>query len=301
MNPTRRQLLAMGASALALPRLRRRAAAMAPARPSASVAPALFVSHGTPLFLPGNEARVAELRAWGATLPLPRGVVVLTPHFASRTPQLGRSAPGFAMYNLPGPIKRQLPQDLEYETPSSDALAARLDGLLGPGLARPPRRGFDHTTWMPLRCLFPEASVPVLELGYSYLSPAAAFALGKTLAVLRDENLLFLASGGMTHNLAAGPPLDRRLPASADKPASWVVEFDEWAADRLEQRDADSLINFRDRAPAVELAHPDDGAHYRVLLVALGIALHAKAALRAIRFPVTGIEATQSKRCVELG
>jgi 4,5-DOPA dioxygenase extradiol len=291
---SRRELMGAGVSALLAASAR---AARAEPASSATAAPVLFVSHGTPLFMPGNETRIDELRAWGATIPRPRGIVLMTPHFAARALELGRTGPGFAMYNLPGIFKRQLPPDLEYATPPSEALAERVEGLLGRTVARPERRGFDHTTWMPLKSLFPRADVPVLELGYPFPSPREGFELGRKLAPLRDEGILFVASGGMTHNLAAAPLPGE--PSSKEAP-SFVTEFDAWAADRVARRAVDDLVDFRHKAPAVELAHPDDGAHYRVLLVALGVALHARSAAEAIRFPITGVEAAQSKRCVEL-
>jgi 4,5-DOPA dioxygenase extradiol len=289
---SRRAVLALGAAAV----LRSK---VAWCEDEVTPAPAIFVSHGSPLFLPGNEARVAELRAWGATLKRPRGVVVMTPHFAARQLQIGASGPGFAMYNLPGGIKRRLPQDLEYATPASNAVAARLDALLGPGVARPERRGFDHSSWMPMKALLPRADVPMVELGYSYITPKEAFALGKKLAPLRDEGVLFVASGGMTHNLAAAViPGD----GAASVPApSWAREFDAWAAERLLTSAVDDLIDYRNKAPGAELAHPDDGAHFRVLLVALGVALFARAPSKKTRFPVTGFESALAKRCVELG
>jgi 4,5-DOPA dioxygenase extradiol len=55
---------------------------------------------------------------------------------------------------------------------------------------------------MPLRCLFPAADVPVVELGYPYVPEAEAFALGRKLAPLRAEGVLFVGSDGMTHHLA---------------------------------------------------------------------------------------------------
>ncbi|MBS2017060.1 MAG: dioxygenase [Deltaproteobacteria bacterium] len=286
----------LGASLAApLATLARDARAEAP--PASAPAPAIFVSHGVPLFLPGNEARIAELAAWGKTLPRPRGIVVMTPHFASRAQEIGRRAPGAALFNLPRPMRSQLSEALDYKTPDASALAERVESALGVKPARPERNGFDHTTWMPLRCLFPSADVPVIELGYPFPTPREAFELGRRLAPLRDDGVMFVASGGMTHNLAAGRPASPRPDAP---PARYVTEFDAWAAERLAKLAVDDLVDFRQKAPAVELAHPDDGAHYRVILVALGVALHARTSARTVRFPVTGIDATQSKRCVEL-
>lgn len=261
-----------------------------------SPAPAIFVSHGTPLFLPGNESRVAELGVWGKTLPKPRGIVLMTPHFAARTQEIGLRGPGAALFNLPRAFRSQLTDDLDYRTPDASALADRVEHVLGAKPARPERNGFDHSTWMPLRALFPSADVPVVELGYPFPTPREAFALGRKLAPLRDEGVMFVASGGMTHNLAATRPAGPRTDATP----RYVGEFDAWAAERLTKLEVDDLVDFRAKAPAVELAHPDDGAHYRVILVALGVALHARSSARTVRFPVTGIDATQSKRCVEL-
>lgn len=283
MKLSRRALLGAG---LALGTTSSRALAGATLGP----ARVLYVSHGTPLMLPGNEVRVAQLRAWGAAIARPRGIVVMTPHFAARQLQLGPSGPGFAMYNLPLRFKRQLPQDLEYTTPPSTALAERIESLLGRALPRPERRGFDHTTWMPLCSLFPAADMPVLELGYPYVPESEAFALGQRLAPLRDEGVLFLASGGMTHNLGV---LEGRAP-------NWATEFDAWASETIARRDADTLIDWRSKAPAADLAHPDDGGHFRVILTALGVALHARAPAGNVSFPISGFEGAVSLRCAEL-
>jgi 4,5-DOPA dioxygenase extradiol len=218
--------------------------------------------------------------------------VVMTPHFAARELSLGATHAGFGMFNLPVHFKRLLPQTLDYPTPPSEQLAQRIEALLGgPVLRNPNRRGFDHTTWMPLLSLFPAADVPVLELGYPYLPEARGFALGQRLAALRDEGILFLASGGMTHNLGmmSGPT------------PSFASEFDAWASECIAKKDVDALLSWRAKAPASDLAHPDDGGHFRVLHVALGVALHARSALAGIGFPVTGFEGALSKRCVQLG
>jgi 4,5-DOPA dioxygenase extradiol len=274
---------AVGAAIASLPRIAR----AAQARP-----PVLYVSHAAPIFAINDPSRIAELRTWGARLPKPRGILAMTPHFGSRRLEVGATGPGFAMYDLPEGIKRRIPLGLTYATPPSGALGARVDALLGEGtpLPRGDRGGFDHTTWMPLKCLFPDADVPMLELAYPYVSEAEAFKIGRKLAPLRDEGILFVASGGMTHNLAA-------MEIGANPPA-YALEFDAWASERLATEDADALIDWRTKAPAANLAHPDDGGHYRVLLVAMGVAL-AGGTARAT-FPITGFEATMSKRSVEL-
>jgi 4,5-DOPA dioxygenase extradiol len=253
--------------------------------------PVVYVSHGAPLYLPGNEVRRAALGAWALRLPRPRAIVVMTPHFASRGLQVGITRRGFAWYDLPAGMKRLLPQDLEYATPPSTDLAARVEALLGAPVHRDEeRRGFDHTTWMPLKTMFPAAAAPVLEIAYPYVDEEATFRFGQKLAPLRDEGVLFVASGGMTHNLAmpfTGPVL------------SFAVEFDAWAAEALARQDLDALLDWRGRAPASRLAHPDDGGHFRVLFAALGVAAGTSGGAGAT-FPITGFESALSLRSVEL-
>jgi 4,5-DOPA dioxygenase extradiol len=244
----------------------------------------------------GGPARIEEMRAWGRRLAKPRGIVVMTPHYATRRLEVGATGRGFAMYNLPAPIKRRIPPDLDYATPPSDAIATRVEALLAGGapLPRGERRGFDHTTWMPLLCLFPAADVPVLEVAYPYRPEAELFAIGRRLAPLREEGILFVASGGMTHSLAS-------FDADADAPVpAWAHDFDAWAAEKIGAEEIDPLIDWRRKAPGVRLAHPDDGAHYRVLLVALGVALGSSAPARRVGFPIAGFESSMSKRCVEM-
>jgi 4,5-DOPA dioxygenase extradiol len=260
---------------------------------SASRAPVIYLSHGAPIFAMNDPARIGELRAWGATLAKPSAILAVTPHYASRRLEVGATGRGFAMYDLPRAFARRIPRGLDYATPPSEALAMRVESLLatrGP-TARGERRGMDHTTWMPLMCLFPGADVPVLELAYPYVREQEAFAIGRQLAPLRDAGVLLFASGGMTHNLAAmdfesGPP-------------RWASEFDSWAAEAIAGGQVDALVDWRQKAPAVNLAHPDDGGHFRVLLVALGVALGDGGAGR-VTFPVTGFEATMSKRSVQI-
>ena len=263
---------------------------------SSAAPPILFVSHGSPR-LAIDAARYTPLRAWGARLAKPRGILVMTPHFASRRLLLGSTARGVAMYNLPGALKRLLPPGLDYPTPPSTGLAAEVESLLrgAHDVTRvTDRPGFDHTTWIPLHHLFPDADVPVLEIGFPYARDADLFALGKRLAPLREQGIVFMASGGITHNLAS---VDFTFAAGRPVPA-WSRDFDAWTAESLDAHAIDALVDWRTKAPGAELAHPDDGAHFRVLLVGLGVA--SASATPRVRYPITGYESSMSARCIEM-
>ncbi|MBV9945943.1 MAG: dioxygenase, partial [Myxococcales bacterium] len=180
----------------------------------------------------------------------------------------------------------------DYPTPPSEGLAERVEALLSGNerVTRAERRGFDHTTWMPLSCLFPAAAAPVLEIAYPYRAETDLFLLGQRLSPLRDEGVVVVASGQLTHNLAA-VSFEGPIPVPG-----WSREFDAWGAEALERLDVDALLDWRHKAPAAEIAHPDDGGHFRAFVFALGALVGRGRTRGRATFPVVGFEGALSKR-----
>jgi 4,5-DOPA dioxygenase extradiol len=160
--------------------------------------------------------------------------------------------------------------DVTYDAPGAPGLARSVAGLLsgaGETLHQDPTRGLDHGAYVPLREMFPDAQVPVLQLSMPTLDPRRLFALGERLAPLREEGVLIVGSGFTTHNLAWFDPS-----AGADgPPPSASAEFDHWAAESVGGGDVDALLDVLARAPAARLAHPRS-EHWAPLYVALGAA-----------------------------
>jgi len=288
---SRRQILSMAAASATAALARRAHAAEGPM-------PCAFVGHGSPRLVV-DPVRGPELRAWGVSLPQPRGVVVLTPHYRARGLSLGHVGQGRGLYSFPESMRSSVPAGLDYPSPDNTALAATVRDLLAPlePTVDAARAGFDHTTWMPLHHMLPKADVPVVEIALPFAQEAELFALGRRLAPLRHEGVLILASGNATHNLAS---ISGEAAANAS-PAQWAADFDAWLAKTLAAKDVAALLDWRARAPSAWLAHPDDGGHYRVLLVALGAAVGGGSTFESVRFPIEGFETpTLSKRCIEL-
>jgi 4,5-DOPA dioxygenase extradiol len=265
--------------------------------------PVGYVAHGSP-FLLADEIRGPELRRWGAALRdregrTPLGIVVMTPHYRAMDVEMGHVGKGFGMYNLPDWILAKTPK-AAYASPDNTELAQRVtEAISVRHRIRPStnRVGFDHTTWIPLFHMFPNADIPVVEIALPFWADATEdlVDLGRTLAPLRSQRILFLASGTLTHNLAATD-----LSGKTAVPA-WSSNFDAWVKKSLEARDVDALVNWRKAAPNSDVAHPDDGGHFRVLLVALGVAMGTRQRFTSVTFPVEGFElGNLSKRCVEL-
>jgi len=132
-------------------------------------------------------------------------------------------------------------------------------------------RGLDHGAWVPLKIMFPEADIPVLQMSLPTDDPHRLMRLGERLRPLRDEGVLIVGSGFLTHGL---PFLeDWRIDA---KVPGWSKDFDLWAADALARGDVDTLADYRAKAPGMPYAHPTV-EHYTPLFVTLGAATTADA------------------------
>ena len=230
--------------------------------------PSLYVSHGSPMtaLQPGlTGARLAEL---AAALPRPRAIVIASAHWLARQPQVGGASQPETVHDFYG-----FPQalfDIEYPAAGAPAIATKVVALLGAaGLAATldPTHGIDHGVWVPLRLLYPDADIPLVPLSIQpELGPEHQYKLGRALASLRDEGVLLIGSGSITHNLR-----DLRAGYSAEQHAPYVKPFIDWIEQRLAAGDIDALLDYRRQAPFAERAHPTD-EHLLPLFFALGAA-----------------------------
>jgi 4,5-DOPA dioxygenase extradiol len=149
-------------------------------------------------------------------------------------------------------------------------LAQRIDGMLRDAdvpSALDAARGLDHGVWVPLRLIYPNADVPMVELSIpGTRSPAELFRIGGLLSPLRSEGVLILGSGGIVHNLRRLDWQHRDGP-----PEAWALDFDCWFAAKLEAWDIDELFRYQETAPSAALAVPTN-EHFHPVFVVLGAA-----------------------------
>jgi 4,5-DOPA dioxygenase extradiol len=257
----------------------------------AAAMPAIFLAHGSPMLL-DDAAWVAQLADWGRALPRPKAILVLSAHWEARPATLGatRTVPlVYDFYNFPARYYQ-----VTYAAPGAPDLAARVKALLSPKqpVAEDPQRGLDHGAYVPLVAMYPQADVPVLQLSLPSLEPAALFELGRALAPLRREGVLIMGSGFLTHNL-------RRMDFNPDAPPpAWASEFDAWCGDVLARRDVDALLDYRNRAPGVQIALPTH-EHFAPVVATLGAGTDDGS---PVRFPITGFTyGSATKRSVQVG
>lgn len=261
--------------------------------PTSEAPPVLFLSHGAPPL--ADDARwTTELSHWGARLPRPNAVLVVSAHWeeAPTSVSATRNPVGVVhdFWGFPAHY-----YDVEYPAPQAPGLADRVDALVG-GVHRDESRGLDHGAYVPLVEMFPAADVPTLQLSLPTLAPADLLAFGRALAPLRDEGVLVVGSGFTTHNLRwFDPQAD-----SAARPPSESSEFDDWARAALAADDVDALLDARHAAPAFDTAHPRS-EHWAPLYVAMGAALGADGTSLQARTTVDGFWYGLSKRSWQFG
>lgn len=238
--------------------------------------PTLFVPHGAGpcFFMEWNPAdawarMAAFLESVATTLPQrPQAIVVVSGHWLERQVMVTASAQPPLIYDYTGFPPHTY--ELRYPAPGDPGLATRLLQLLeqaGIAAAADHQRGYDHGVFIPLKLMFPEADVPVVQLSLRRdLDAQAHLDIGHAIAPLRDEGVLIVGSGMSFHNMRGyGDPLFG--------PISY--EFDHWLSDAVAASPArrDALLAQWQAAPSARLCHPPRAEeHLLPLMVAAGAA-----------------------------
>jgi 4,5-DOPA dioxygenase extradiol len=208
--------------------------------------PAVYLGHGAPPLV-DDQLWVSQLQGWAKEMPKPKQILVVSAHWESAPLTLGatdgKTPLTYDFYGFP-----QRFYDMTYRSPGAPELAANVKAMMPDTepVAEAPDYGMDHGAFVPLLVMYPEADIPVLQISMPDLDPEHLFSIGQRLRPLRDEGVLIMGSGFMTHG------------------------FDLWAAESLDQGAVDRLMDFR-KAPGMPYAHPTV-EHFAPLFVTLGAA-----------------------------
>jgi 4,5-DOPA dioxygenase extradiol len=229
--------------------------------------PALYLSHGSPTLFEDAQW-IEELFAWSQSLPKPTSILIVSAHWEAAPLSLSASGANTPLvYDFGGFAERYF--RMTYPTPDASGLATRVAAVMprGEAVHQHASRGLDHGAWVPLKVMYPDADVPVLQLSLPTHDPGRLMDVGRRLRSLREEGVLIIGSGFMTHGVRF---LTRAEFVEGIVPP-WSSEFDAWAADALARGDVETLADYRRLAPAVDFAHPT-AEHYLPLFVTLGAA-----------------------------
>ncbi len=229
--------------------------------------PTMFLSHGAPPLL-DDTGWMTDLFGWAHTLPQPRAILIVSAHWEDAPLSLSDTAAGVTpVYDFGGFASRYYA--LRYDTPDASELAAQVRAVLPrrQELHEHRSRGLDHGAWVPLKVMYPNARVPVLQMSLPSSDPHQLLALGSRLRPLREQGVLVVGSGFMTHGRQYLTPQNR----SGETVADWSSEFDAWARGALARGAVEELAGYRASAPGMPYAHPTV-EHFTPLFVTLGAA-----------------------------
>lgn len=226
--------------------------------------PALYLGHGAPPLL-DDPLWSAQLASWAAALSRPKAILIVSAHWESAPVSLTASGVPL-VYDFGGFAAKY--SKMTYETPDATAFAKRVAALMPrtEPVHQHTSRGLDHGAWVPLTIMYPAADIPVLQMSLPTHDPVRLLALGARLKPLRDEGVLIIGSGFLTHGL----PFLKDFSIDAAAPG-WSREFDAWAGEAMARGDIDALADFKHQAPGMPYAHPTV-EHYSPLFVTLGAA-----------------------------
>jgi len=230
---------------------------------SGGTLPAVYLSHGAPPLF-DDPQWMQELHDWALRMPKPKGIISVSAHWEARPIAVTAAGPGVPLvYDFGGFHPRFY--TMQYATPTASALRDRVvDRLAAIGGVRESSRGIDHGTWVPLKVMYPMADVPVVQLSLPSHDPGLLLQVGERLKALREEGVLIIGSGFMTHGL---PYLNAAM-MSGQVP-SWSSDFDLWVDTALKAGDLDALAGYLQQAPGLPYAHPTV-EHFVPLFVTLG-------------------------------
>ena len=191
--------------------------------------PVLFIPHGAgPCFFMEWQPtdtwdQMAEfLKGISSRLPRrPKAVLIISAHWQTPEFSITTSMQPDLIYDYYGFPEHTY--QLTYPAVGAPVLAERIGNMLtdaGLSNKQDATRGFDHGVFIPLKLIFPNADIPVVQLSLRQdLDPEAHLMAGKAIAALRDEGVLIVGSGMSFHNMRGY--CDKKFTAPS-------VVFDNW-------------------------------------------------------------------------
>ncbi|MEO0400683.1 MAG: class III extradiol ring-cleavage dioxygenase [Pseudomonadota bacterium] len=237
----------------------------------------MFFPHGGgPLPLmnhDGHANMIRFLQEFPNTVAKPDAIVVIGAHWEEPTVSITASPAPPMLYDYYGFPPETY--EIKYSSPGAPALAGRIAELLrnaGVDSRLDKERGYDHSVFVPLMLMYPDADIPCIEISlHDSLDAEMHVRIGKALSSLRSENILVLGSGFSFHNMRV------MLSKRGDAVDPHNEAFEDWLAETLQSPDLDNaererrLINWEESAPHARYCHPRE-EHLLPLQVCYGMA-----------------------------
>lgn len=239
----------------------------------------LFLSHGGgPLPLLGDDRHaemVEQLKIAAERMANPSAIVVVSAHWEEKVATITHNANPPLIYDYYGFPKQAY--EIQYPAPGAPKLAIRIFEMLqshGIAAELDDERGFDHGLYVPLLLMYPDASIPCIQVSLqANLDAEEHIRMGAALSRLTQENVLMIGSGFSFHNMRAFA-----VPPTAET-RSMNEAFEAWLIDTctnkaISEDERIKRLILWDRAPHARYCHPRE-EHLLPLHVCYGAAKRA--------------------------
>jgi len=242
--------------------------------------PALFLGHGSPMNVIEKNPFADRWEQLGKSMPRPRAIVSISAHWETTGTRVTAMENPRTIHDF-GNFPQAL-FDIQYAAKGDPHLAEKIRSIVNKTeVTLDYKWGLDHGTWGVLIKMYPDASVPVVQLSLDKkLTPKEHYEIGKELKPLRDDGILVLGSGNMVHNLSQ-LSFDPK-----DNSADWAAEFDETIKQFLLKGNHQSILDFKSLGEIARLSAPTPEHLLPLIYI---IALQDKE--ERVTFPVEGLVA----------
>ncbi|MFQ3228758.1 DODA-type extradiol aromatic ring-opening family dioxygenase [Reinekea sp.] len=236
----------------------------------------MYIAHGGgPLPLlgdPNHQEMIDTLNCMATQVGKPSAILVISAHWEASVPTITASVKPELIYDYGGfPAEAY---EIRYPSFGQPDLANKIYRALtnaGIEAALDEHRGFDHGMFVPLKIMFPEADIPVVQLSLVHtLDAQAHLEIGKALQALDVDNLLVIGSGFSYHNMRTFFNADGEMANRKN------IAFDNWLKEtvtdtELSEDDRYKRLAQWDEAPDGRFCHPRE-EHLLPLHVCYGMA-----------------------------
>jgi 4,5-DOPA dioxygenase extradiol len=229
--------------------------------------PTLFVGHGSPMNAIEQNEFSDKWKKITSDFETPKAIICISAHWLTRGTFVTAMEMPKTIHDFGGFPKALF--DVEYPAPGSlDVAHWTKESLKSANVLEDHEWGLDHGTWSVLRNMYPEATIPVIQLSIDYTKPLSYhFQLAQELKALRKKGVLIIGSGNMVHNLGMVAWDKINSPGFG---FDWTLEIDTVFKQKIESRDYQSLINWSSLHNQISLAIPTLD-HYIPLIYSVGL------------------------------
>lgn len=226
--------------------------------------PVLFVGHGSPMNAIEQNEFTEGWRSMVSLIPKPKAVLCISAHWETNGTFITSMAKPKTIHDFGG--FPQILFDVQYPAPGSPELAMEVQTSINSANVEPDEKwGLDHGAWSVLRQMYPDASVPVIQMSLDYNQNAQnQYNIARELAPLRDKGVLIIGSGNMVHNLRA---IDW---SGKTQGFDWALEANAVFKKLIRENGHQQLVNYQNLGKSVEMAIPS-AEHYLPLLYVLAL------------------------------